>query len=59
MSKSKGNFYNLQDIIEKGFDPMHLRLFYLSSHYRKQADFSWKALEQAKANYERIAEWMK
>lgn len=58
MSKSKGNFYKLQDILEKGFDPMHLRLFYLSSHYRKQADFSWKALEQAKANYERIAEWL-
>ncbi len=59
MSKSKGNFYKLQDIIDKGFDPMHLRLFYLSSHYRKQADFSWPALEQAKANFERIAEWRK
>ena len=58
MSKSKGNFYKLQDIIDKGFDPMHLRLFYLSSHYRKQADFSWKDLEQAKANFERIAEWL-
>jgi cysteinyl-tRNA synthetase len=57
MSKSKGNFYILKDIIEKGFDPMHLRLFYLSSHYRKQADFSWPALEQAKVNFERIAEW--
>ncbi|MFA5926472.1 MAG: cysteine--tRNA ligase [Parcubacteria group bacterium] len=58
MSKSKGNFYTLKDIEEKGFDAMHLRLFYLSSHYRKQADFSWKALEQARANYARIAEWL-
>jgi cysteinyl-tRNA synthetase len=58
MSKSKGNFYILKDIIEKGFDPMHLRLFYLSGHYRKQADFSWKAMDQAKANFERIAEWI-
>jgi cysteinyl-tRNA synthetase len=57
MSKSKGNFYTLKDITDKDFDPMHLRLFYLSSHYRKQADFSWLALEQAKANFERIAEW--
>ncbi len=57
MSKSKGNFYILKDIKEKGFDPMHLRLFYLSSHYRKQADFSWPALEQARINFERIAEW--
>jgi cysteinyl-tRNA synthetase len=58
MSKSKGNFYILKDIIDKGFEPMHLRLFYLSSHYRKQADFSWPALEQGKANFERIAEWI-
>ena len=58
MSKSKGNFYILKDIKEKGFEPMHLRLFYLSSHYRKQSDFSWKTLEQARANYERIAEWI-
>jgi cysteinyl-tRNA synthetase len=58
MSKSKGNFYKLQDIIDKDFSPMHLRLFYLSSHYKKQADFSWKTLGQAKKNYERIIEWV-
>ena len=37
---------------------MHLRVLFLSSHYRKQADFSWKAMDQAKANYERIAGWI-
>jgi len=58
MAKSKGNFFTPQDIRRYGFDPMHLRLLYLSSHYRKPLDFSWKALEQAKANYERIAEWI-
>ncbi len=57
MSKSKGNFYTPQDINKKGFDPMHLRLLYLSSHYRKNLDFSWKAMEQARANYERVVEW--
>jgi cysteinyl-tRNA synthetase len=58
MSKSKGNFYTPQDINKKGFDPMHLRLLYLSSHYRKNLDFSWKAMEQARANYKRIVEWV-
>jgi len=57
MSKSKRNFYRLQDIKDKGFDPMHLRLLFLSSHYRKNVDFSWPALDQAKANFERIVEW--
>jgi len=59
MAKSKGNFFTPQDITSHGFDPMHLRLLYLSSHYRKPLDFSWKALEQAKANYERISKWQK
>jgi cysteinyl-tRNA synthetase len=59
MSKSKGNFYKLQDILDKGLTPMHLRLLYLSSHYRKNLDFSWKAMEQAKANYERIGGFIK
>jgi cysteinyl-tRNA synthetase len=58
MAKSKGNFYRLQDIQGKGFDPMHLRLLYLSSHYRKNLDFSWQAMEQAKTNYERISEFI-
>ena len=57
MSKSKGNFYTPQDIRKKGFDPMHLRLLYLSSHYRKNLDFSWKAMEQARANFERIKDF--
>lgn len=58
MAKSKGNFFTPQDIQRYSFDPMHLRLLYLSSHYRKPLDFSWQALEQAKANYERITEWI-
>ncbi len=58
MSKSKGNFYTPQDITKKGFDPMHLRLLYLSSHYRKNLDFSWRAMEQTRANFERINEWV-
>ena len=57
MSKSKGNFYTPQDIRKKGFDPMHLRLLYLSSHYRRNLDFSWKAMEQARANFERIKDF--
>lgn len=50
MSKSKNNFYTLEDIIERGFDPMDLRLLLLSSHYRSQMNFTWESLEQAKKN---------
>ncbi|MFA6048313.1 MAG: cysteine--tRNA ligase [Parcubacteria group bacterium] len=58
MSKSKGNFCTLEDIKEKGYDPMVLRLLFLSGHHRSQLNFSWKVLDQAKVNYNRIAEWV-
>ncbi len=55
MSKSKGNSYILQDIIDKGFSPMDLRLLYLSAHYRSQMNFTWDSLAQARKNRETLA----
>ncbi len=54
MSKSKGNFYKLEDILEKGFSPMELRLALLSSNHRRQLNFSWKLLKQSQNNLESI-----
>lgn len=54
MSKSKGNLYTLDDISEKGFSSMDLRLLLLSSHYRSQLDFSWDSLNQAHKNFQKI-----
>jgi cysteinyl-tRNA synthetase len=48
MSKSKGNFYTLEDIVEKGFSPMDLRMAFLLAHYRSQMNFTWDALTQAR-----------
>lgn len=59
MSKSKGNFYILDDIKNKGYNPMVLRLLLLSSNRHHQMNFTWEAMEQAKANYERIAGWVR
>ncbi len=50
MSKSKGNFYRLEDIEERGYSAMDLRLLCLSAHYRSQMNFTWEALAQAKVN---------
>jgi cysteinyl-tRNA synthetase len=54
MSKSKGNFYLLEDIIEHGFTPMDFRILLVSAHYRSQINFTWEALEQAKKNKETL-----
>ena len=53
MSKSAGNFFNVRDIIEK-YDPMVVRLFMLSSHYRSPLNFSEELISAAKTSYERI-----
>ncbi len=58
MSKSKGNLYKLEDIIEKGFSPMDLRVLFLSSHYRSQMDFSWDAIMQAHKNLQKINDFI-
>ncbi len=53
MSKSKGNFYTVGDLLEK-YDFEVLRMFFASSHYRKQVDFNEEALETVEGNLEKI-----
>lgn len=47
MGKSLGNGYILDDIEQKGFDPMALRYFYMTAHYRTPLNFTWEALTSA------------
>ncbi len=58
MSKSKGNFYRLRDIEDKGYSPMTLRLLLLSSHRQTQLNFTWKAMDQAKSNLQKINDFI-
>ena len=52
MSKSKGNFYTLEDVKNRGYSPMDFRMLLVASHYRTQMNFTWESLEQAKKNRE-------
>ena len=54
MAKSSGGFIRLQDLGEKGFDPLDYRYLCLTAHYRKQLDFSWDALEGAKSGLRKL-----
>lgn len=54
MSKSKGNFYTLRDILEKGYDPNAIRYHLISAHYRSKLNFSLGKLEESKTALERI-----
>ncbi len=53
MSKSLGNFFTVREITEK-YDPMVLRFFMLSAHYRSPLNFSADLMEAAKNGLDRI-----
>ena len=47
MSKSVGNVLLLQDIIDRGLDPLAARLAFLENRYRSQMDLTWASLDAA------------
>jgi cysteinyl-tRNA synthetase len=47
MSKSLGNVYTLQDIIDKGYDIDAFKLFALGKHYTTEGNFTWDNLDAA------------
>lgn len=47
MSKSKKNFYKVDDLIEKGFEPLAFRYLVLTAHYRDKLNFTWESLTAA------------
>ncbi|MBI2338258.1 cysteine--tRNA ligase [Candidatus Daviesbacteria bacterium] len=47
MSKSKKNFYRIDEILQKGFDPLALRYLFLTAHYRDRLNFTWESLQAA------------
>ncbi len=54
MSKSLGNFFTLEEVLEK-YSAAALRLLMLQTHYRSPLDFSFERLEGAENSLARIA----
>ena len=54
MSKSLGNVFTVQDILERGHRASALRFVLLSTHYRKQLRFTWTSLAQAEEALQRL-----
>jgi cysteinyl-tRNA synthetase len=53
MSKSKGNFFTVRDILER-YDGEVIRYFLLSGHYRSPINFNEDLMEQAKSSLLRM-----
>lgn len=54
MAKSQGNVYLLQDVIERGFDPLSFRLLCAMTHYRTPLNFTLGALRGAQHALDRL-----
>ena len=53
MSKSSGNVVLVQNLVERGLDPLALRLSLLENRYRSQMDLTWAGLEAANSTLKR------
>jgi len=58
MSKSLNNFYRIEDVIQKSIDPLSLRYFYLTAHYRKPLNFTWEAVQAAQNSLLELRKYM-
>lgn len=54
MSKSLGNFYTINDVVKKGFEPLALRYLFMSAHYRETLNFTWESLQAAQNALEKL-----
>ena len=54
MSKSLGNVFTVQEILDRGYRASALRYALISTHYRKQLRFTWDSLSQAEEALTRL-----
>ena len=61
MAKSTGNVVLLSDVIERGLDPLAVRLAFLEHRYRQQMNLTWDVLSAADRTLtrwrSRVAQW--
>jgi len=56
MSKSLGNFTTIRDLLDRGIDPMAVRLFVLFAQYRNPIDFTDEAITAATNGWHTLKE---
>ncbi|MEI1374183.1 cysteine--tRNA ligase [Nostoc sp. UHCC 0926] len=56
MSKSLGNFITIRELLDRGVDPMAVRLFVLTAQYRTPIDFSDEAIAAATNGWHTLKE---
>ena len=58
MAKSAGNFYTVNDLLDKGYTPLSIRYELLKSHYRVTMDFNEKNLTGNQTVIEKLSNFI-
>jgi cysteinyl-tRNA synthetase len=56
MSKSLGNLFVIDDLIQKGYTSLDYRYFVLGAHYRSKINFTFEAMDAARNALRRLQE---
>ena len=56
MSKSLNNLYTIQDLEERGYEPLVYRMFNFTSNYKTPINFTFEAMDAAKTALNRLRE---
>jgi cysteinyl-tRNA synthetase len=59
MSKSKGNFLTLRDLLHQGWTGREVRYVLASTRYREPLNFTFESLSGARSALQRLDEWTK
>ena len=54
MSKTLGNLYTVNELGQKGYSPLAVRLLLLRGHYRQLLNFTFDGLDEAAATVDRL-----
>ena len=61
MAKSAGNVFTLEDLVQRGFDPLAFRYLCLTVRYRNRMNFTFSALKAAQSVLsclrDRVSQW--
>jgi cysteinyl-tRNA synthetase len=57
MSKSKGNVFTIDELVEKGYSVASIRYLLMAAQYRKELNFSFDGLDTARAAIQRILDF--
>ena len=56
MSKSLGNCYTLEQLQERGIEPLAYKMFCYTSHYRNKLNFTWEGIKASQVALNRLRE---